>query len=73
MSANTAPGLELAASVARSRAKLIRKTTRTGSAAAIAYDDLATELERMAERAAARASQPDLLTSPAAAPAQAAE
>ena len=73
MNANTAPGLELAASVARNRAKLIRKTTRTGSAAAIAYDDLATELERMAERAAARASQPDLLTSPAAAPAQAAE
>lgn len=61
MSANTAPGLELAASVARSRAKLIRKTTRTGSAAAIAYDDLATELERMAERAKAREAQADML------------
>ncbi|CAO3358639.1 hypothetical protein [Azospirillum palustre] len=61
MSANTAPGLELAASVARSRAKLIRSATRTGSAAAIAYDDLATEYERMAARAKARADQPDML------------
>lgn len=58
---NTAPGLELAASIARSRAALIRKTTRTGSAAAIAYDDLATELERMAERAKVRDGQADLL------------
>lgn len=73
MSTNTAPGLQLAASVARRRAKLIASTTRGGSAAAIALHDIATELERMAERAAARASQPDLLTSPAAAPAQAAE
>lgn len=73
MTANTAPGLEMAASVARSRAKLIASTTRGGSAAAIALRDIATELERMAERAAARASQPDLLTSPAAAPVQAAE
>lgn len=61
MSANTAPGLELAASVARNRAKLIRETTRTGSAAAIAYDDLATELERMAARAKAWADQADML------------
>ncbi|QCG94994.1 hypothetical protein E6C67_14275 [Azospirillum sp. TSA2s] len=59
--ANTAPGLELAASVARNRAKLIRKTTRTGSAAAIAYDDLATELERMAAREKAREQQTDML------------
>ncbi|WP_376956333.1 hypothetical protein ABNQ39_00035 (plasmid) [Azospirillum sp. A26] len=73
MTTNTAPGLELAASVARNRAKLIRKATRTGSAAAIAYDDLATEYERMAARAKAQDSQPDLLTSPAAAPANAAE
>lgn len=73
MTIDTAPGLELAASVARNRAKLIRSTTRTGSAIAIGLDDLATELERMAERASARASQPDLLTSPAAAPAPAAE
>lgn len=72
MSANTAPGLELAASVARSRAKLIASTTRGGSAAAIALNDLATELERMAERAATRTSPPDLLTNPAA-PAHAAE
>ncbi len=61
MTTNTAPGLQLAASVARSRAKLIRKTTRTGSAAAIAYDDLATELERMAERTKAREQQADML------------
>lgn len=73
MTANTAPGLLVAASVARARAKLILSTTRTGSAAAIAYDDLAAELERMAVRAQARADRGDLLTSPAAAPAQAAE
>ncbi|CAO3404284.1 hypothetical protein [Azospirillum palustre] len=66
MSANTAPGLELAASVARSRAKLFASATRGGSAAAIALNDLATELERMAERGAARTSPPDLLTNPAA-------
>lgn len=73
MSVNTAPGLLLAASVARSRAKLIASTTRGGSAAAIALNDVATEYERMARREQDRASQPDLLTSPAAAPAQAAE
>lgn len=58
---NTAPGLELAASVARNRAKLIASTTRGGSAAAIALNDLATELERMAARAKARADQADML------------
>jgi hypothetical protein len=58
---NTAPGLREAASIARSRAKLIASTTRGGSAAAIAYDDLATELERMAVRAQARADQADML------------
>ena len=70
--APTAPGLELAASVARSRAKLIAKTTRGGSAVAIGLHDIATELERMAAREKAREQQGDLLTSPAA-PAQAAE
>jgi hypothetical protein len=59
--APTAPGLELAASVARSRAKLIAKTTRGGSAAAIALNDIATELERMAGRAKARETQADML------------
>lgn len=73
MTINTAPGLLKAASVARSRAKLIRSTTKGGSAAAIALDDVAAEYERMARRSETRASQPDLLTSPAAAPAQAAE
>lgn len=73
MSINTAPGLQEAARVARSRACLIRSGTKGGSAVAIGLDDLADELECMAERAAARAPQPDLLTSPAAAPAQAAE
>lgn len=61
MTTNTAPGLELAASVARGRAKLIASTTRGGSAVAIGLRDLATELERMAARAKARADQADLL------------
>ncbi len=69
----TAPGLLEAARVARSRANLIRSATKGGSAAAIALDDVAAEYERMARRAETRASQPDLLTSPAAAPANAAE
>lgn len=59
--APTAPGLELAASVARSRAKLIASTTRGGSAVAIGLHDLATELERMASRAKAREEQADML------------
>lgn len=61
MSAANAPGLHVAASVARSRASLIRSCTKGGSAAAIALDDLALELDRMARRAGARDVQPDLL------------
>lgn len=61
MSAPTAPGLELAASVARNRAKLIAATTRGGSAAVLALNDLATALERMAARAKAREAQADML------------
>ncbi|MBP2301550.1 hypothetical protein [Azospirillum picis] len=61
MTPDTAPGLVLAASVARSRAKLIRSGTKGGSAAAIGLEDLAAEYERMARRAEARAAQPDLL------------
>ncbi|SMF47759.1 hypothetical protein SAMN02982917_2341 [Azospirillum oryzae] len=68
-----APGLEEAARVARSRARLIRSTTKGGSAIAIGLEDLAQELDGMARRAQARTTKPDLLTSPAAAPAQAAE
>ncbi|PGH55905.1 hypothetical protein CRT60_21895 [Azospirillum palustre] len=73
MTTNTALGLQEAARVARSRACLIRSGTKGGSAVAIGLDDLADELERMAERARTRASHFDLITSPAAAPAQAAE
>ena len=61
MTTDTAPGLLRAASIARGRAKLIRSGTKGGSAAAIALDDVAAEYERMAQRADARAVQPDLL------------
>ncbi|KAA0579033.1 hypothetical protein FZ983_17060 [Azospirillum sp. B21] len=68
-----APGLQEAARVARARAKLIRSTTKGGSAIAIGLEDFAEELDGMTRRAQARPTKPDLLTSPASAPAQAAE
>lgn len=69
----TALGLQEAARVARSRARLIRSTTKGGSAIAIGLEDLAEELDGMARRAQARTGGPDLLSSPAAAPTRAAE